>query len=110
VKGTRQNSFPAGILIGRPSGDPMTEKPDGKQWKTRDKWVALAVALFAAYMGMYYETVRIDLNGGIQRRQSFELSYWELPPWFDGFFAPADWIDDRIRLSPCRNPPARRLR
>jgi len=83
----------------------MADKPDRKRWKTRDKWVAIAVGLFAAYMGVYYATVAIDRNGAFQIRQTYQIWYWELHSWSHVFFAPADWIDDRIHLAPCKNPP-----
>lgn len=88
-----------------PKVNPMTDKPDGKRWKTRDKWAALAVGLFAAYMGTYYATVAIDRNGALPPRHTYMIWYWELPSLCHGFFATADWIDDRIRLAPCKNPP-----
>jgi hypothetical protein len=106
---------------------PMTDKPDIAEWRmteatipnrpddpewrmrwtTRVKWVALALGLCAAYMGTYYATVAIDQNRAFQIRQTYQIWYWDLPSWSRGFFAPADWIDDRIHLAPCKNPPAR---
>jgi hypothetical protein len=74
------------------------------RWKPRLKRVALALGLFAAYMGAFYATVAIDQNGSLTR-QTYQISYWELPSCFRGFFAPADWIDDRLHLAPCKNPP-----
>jgi hypothetical protein len=79
----------------------MTDKPDRKRWR----WVTAAVALFAAYMGAYYATVTIDQNGAFERRQTYMIWLWELPSWSRVSFAPADWIDDRIHLAPCKNPP-----
>jgi hypothetical protein len=110
--------------IGRPMNDKLDfagwrmteetlpERPDDPEWrmrwKRRVKWIALVIApviaLFAAYMSAYYATVAIDVNG-LQKRQTYQIWYWELPSLSHGFFAPADWIDDRIHLAPCRNPP-----
>jgi hypothetical protein len=91
----------------------IPERPDDPEWrarwKARIKWVALALALFAAYMGAYYATVAIDKNGAFQIRQTYQIWYWELPSWSRKFFAIADWIDDRLHLAPCKNPPLRPL-
>jgi len=74
------------------------------RWETRVIWTGLAIALFAVYMCAYYATVAIDQNG-LQKRQTYQVWYWELPSFAHGFFAPADWIDDRIHLAACKNPP-----
>ena len=79
--------------------NPMTDKPNGKRWKARDKWVALAVALFAAYMGMYYVSfVPGGFDDGRTRRREYEIFGAEFPPCSETFFAPADWIAHRIWL------------
>jgi hypothetical protein len=75
------------------------------RWKTRVKWLCLTLTILSAYMGAYYATVAIDQNGYHQSRQTYQIWLWELPSWSRGFFAPANWIDDRLHLAPCKNPP-----
>ena len=73
-------------------------------WETRVISFAVVVALFSVYMRAYYATVAIDVNG-LEKRQTYQVWLWELPPLSHAFFAPANWIDDRLRLAPCKNPP-----
>jgi hypothetical protein len=96
------------IAAWRMTEETIPLRPDDPEWrmrwKTRAKWASLALAIFAAYMGAYYATVAIDQNGALTR-QTYQIWYWELPSWSRGFFAPADWIDDRLHLAHCKNPP-----
>jgi hypothetical protein len=78
----------------------MTDKPDERRWKTRDEWVAVAVALFAAYMGTYYASVGMIYDDGRTSRRVYEICGAEFPPCSDAFFAPADWIESRLQLGP----------
>jgi hypothetical protein len=78
----------------------MTDKPEGKRWKTRDKWVTAAVALFAAYMGTYYASVGRLYDDGRTTRRVYEIHGAEFPEGSEAFFAPADWIAQRIQIGP----------
>jgi len=92
----------------RMTEETMPERPDDPEWrmrwKTRVKRAALSLAIIAAYMGAYYATVAIDQNG-LQKRQTYQIWLWELPSWSGAVFAPADWIDNKLHLAPCKNPP-----
>ncbi len=83
----------------------MTNKPDGKRWKTGDKWVTAAVALFAAYMVAYYATISADYSDHLPF-YTYKIGHSELPSWSQCFFAPANWIDDRIHVAPCKHSPS----
>jgi hypothetical protein len=84
------------------------KRPDNPAWRmrreTRVIGIAVVIALFAVYMRAYYATVAIDVNG-LEKRQTYQVWLWELPSLSHQFFAPADWIDDRLHLAPCKNPP-----
>jgi hypothetical protein len=77
-----------------------TDRPDGKRWKTRDKWVTVAVALLAAYMGTYYASAGRGYDDGRTTRRVYEIFGAEFPPCSEAFFAPADWIEHRLQLGP----------
>jgi hypothetical protein len=86
----------------RMTEETVPERPDDPEWrmrwKTRVKWVTLALALFAAYMGAYYATVAIDKNG-LQIRQTYQVWLWELPSWFQKILRAGRL--DRRQASPC---------
>jgi len=71
-----------------------------KRWKTRDRWVTVAVALFAAYMGTYYASFGAEFRDGRTTRRVYELFGAEFPPCTEAIFFPADWIEQRIQLGP----------
>jgi hypothetical protein len=81
----------------------MTGKPDGK----RTGWTAAlgAVVLMPLlYMGAYYSTIMNDAAGGCLLYQRYQIGKIELPDWTHSFFGPADWLDDRVHIAPCRRP------
>jgi hypothetical protein len=86
----------------------MTDKPDGKRWRTHDKWVAVAVALFAAYMGMYYASFEMaKFDDGRTSRRVYQIFGAEFPPCSEAFFAPADWIEEWVQIGPYKPHPIR---
>jgi hypothetical protein len=74
-------------------------KPGRTRWKTHDKWVALALALCAMYMGTYYATVAHYCG---EPDGKYMIGDAELPAWIAFFFAPADWAEHWLQLGPCR--------
>jgi|HubBroStandDraft_6_1064221.scaffolds.fasta_scaffold518054_1 hypothetical protein len=83
----------------------MAEKPDRLRWKTHDKWVSVAVALFAAYMGMYYASFGSNFSDGRTTRRVYGIFGAEFPPCSEAFFATADWIEERLELGPHKSIP-----
>lgn len=78
----------------------MADKTDRKRWKPHDKWVAVAVALFAAYIGAYYASFGTEFRDGRTTRRVYEIFGAEFPACSEAFFAPADWIEQRLQLGP----------
>jgi hypothetical protein len=85
----------------------MGDRPDEKRWKTRDQWVTVAVALFASYMGAYCASVGMLYDDGRATRRVYGIFDAEFPACSDAFFAPADWIAQRLELGPHRPVPLR---
>jgi hypothetical protein len=74
----------------------MTDKPDGKRWKW-PTWIGTVIALFAAYMGAYFATVQSVGWGSAGTWHTYAIGSYSLPWSVHRFFAPAHWIDRKLR-------------
>jgi hypothetical protein len=83
----------------------MTDKPDGTRWRWLTTFWA-GIALFAAYMGAYYLTVKqcfihvLYREGATMLRTTdctYEVARRRLPDAVGTFFGPAHRIDHILR-------------
>ncbi|HET6329115.1 MAG TPA: hypothetical protein VFG04_30810 [Planctomycetaceae bacterium] len=75
----------------------MTDKPDGKRWRW-SMWTGFVViALFATYVGAYFATVQSVGWGNVGTWHTYMIGSYSLPRPMHHFFAPAHWIDRKLR-------------
>jgi hypothetical protein len=74
----------------------MTDKPSGKLcgWPT---WIGTVIALFAAYRGAYFATVQSVGWGSLGTWHTYTVGSYSLPWSVHRSFAPAHWIDRKLR-------------
>jgi heme A synthase len=74
----------------------MTDKPDGKRWRW-PTWIGTILALFAMYIGAYFATVQSVGYGSTGTWHRYAIGSYSLPWSVNRFFAPAHWIDSKLR-------------